>query len=101
MTSFERGRCGRTGGWSFAPGWAAGRGGPGLRRGHGWRGRSWASRSPGMACGWWWGAEAPGRDPSERAADERQLLEREASSVESELARVRARLEELRDRSPA
>lgn len=76
-------------------GWGGGRcRGPwGGRGGHGWRNVSHATGVPGWARGGWWGARRP--HPGAPAGDERDLLERRAGALETELRWVRERLGDL------
>jgi len=99
MTGWGRGFCGPRGAWSAGTGSPAGRGrGGGFGWGRGLRNRSWGAGPAGWGRGWAWRAAAPAWGvPPESDEDERQALARDAALLESELARVRARLDELGD----
>ena len=104
VTGWGRGYCGGSTepgavGGGFG-GWRGG--GAGGAWGRGWRHRNWAQVPPGRMGGgpWagpgrWWPGEA---EPS--AEDELRLLEREAAALETELKRIRTRLEELEPAAP-
>lgn len=95
MTGWGRGFCGGGGAWGVGTGWPAGRGrGGAFGWGRGLRNRAGAAGP----AGWGWRGFAPPRgEPAGVEEDERQALARDAALLESELARVRARLDELGD----
>jgi hypothetical protein len=100
MTGWGRGFCGGGGAWGAGTGWPAGRGRGGASGwGRRWQNRAGAAGPAGWSRGWWRrGFAPPWGEPAGAEEDERRLLEREADSLESELARIRARLDELGDR---
>lgn len=64
-----------------------------LGRGRGWRHRFWAAGSPGWVRGG--RGRGLGQPRPITPQDERTALQREANALESDLARIRARLDEL------
>jgi hypothetical protein len=98
MTGRGLGYCrGAAGGYSAVGGFGGRRGGGGLGMGRGWRHRNWAPDGPGrmgVVPGAGWGRWRPeGVGPS--AEEDLLALRQVAADLEDELARVRARLEEL------
>jgi hypothetical protein len=100
MTGWGRGVCGRWDASSTERGRFAGAGQGFGGGGRGWRHRFWASGQPGWVRGGSWrAANRPWDGRVESTEDERRVLERDAEHLESELQRVRTRLDELDTRS--
>jgi len=92
-TGWGRGFCGGTTGPGVAGGGRAVRGRR-SGRGQGWRWRSWETERSGWRRGGPWAANGrPWREPF--IEDEVEWLQNEATALETELERVKARLGEL------